>query len=59
MKFCVNFSKESKILDKVDEINIQYNRIESSEALSQFCEEHKNQRINLCIDNLEEGLYNN
>ena len=59
MKFCVNFSKESKILDKVDEINIQYNRIESAEALSQFCEEHKNQRINLCIDNLEEGLYNN
>ena len=56
MKYCIDFNKDSKILDKVDEINIQYDRIQDENALSQYCEEHKKQRINVCIDDLESGL---
>jgi len=56
MKYCIDYNKESQILDRVDEINIQYNKIQDEEALSQFCEQHQKQRINICIDDLEEGI---
>lgn len=56
MKYCIDYNKESSILDKIDEINIEYKRIESDEALQAFCEEHKNQRINVCINDYEEGI---
>jgi len=59
MKYCINFNRGSKILDKVDEINIQYGRIENEDALVQFCEKHKDQRINLCMDDIEEAINNN
>lgn len=59
MKYCIDFNKDTQILDKVDEINIFLDRIESLEALSQFSEEHKNQRINVCITDLEKALIDN
>ena len=58
MKYCINYNKESRIIDKVDEINIFLSKIESLEALSQFCEEHIKQRINVCIEELDETLGN-
>ena len=56
MKYCIDYYKESSILDKVDEINIEYKRIESNEALETFCGDHRNQRVNVCINDLEEGI---
>lgn len=45
MKFCTNFSKKSKITNKVDELNIPYQK-----NLLDFIQEHQNQRINITID---------
>ena len=59
MKYCIDFNKDTQILDKVEEINIFLDRIESLDALSQFNEEHKNQRINVCITDLEKALVDN
>lgn len=59
MKYCIDFNKESKILDKVDEINIDYTRIENLDALKIFCEEHIKQRINVCLNDFEEAKNNN
>lgn len=59
MKYCIDFNKDTQILDKVEEINIFLDRIESLDALSQFNEEHKNQRINVCITDLEKALADN
>ena len=59
MKYCIDFNKDTQILDKVEEINIFLDRIESLDALSQFNEEHKNQRINVCITDLEKALTDN
>ena len=53
MKFCINFNKKSKILNKVDEINVKYDRIQDDEALASFCKEHSNQRLNICFDNMD------
>lgn len=59
MKYCIDFSKDTHILDKVDEINVFYDRIQDLEALDQFCQEHIKQRINVCFTDLDKGLYDN
>ena len=59
MKYCIDWNKEGTLLDKADEINIFYNRVESLDALLTFCNEHKNQRINVCMENLEKSLQEN
>ena len=53
MKYCIDFNKNTQILDKVDEINVFYDKIENLDALLDFCNEHNKQRINVCITDLE------
>ena len=55
MKYCINYyGQENDLLDKADEINIELNHIKNLERdLMDFCELHKNQRINICISNYE------
>ena len=46
MKYCIDFLQECyPILDKVDEINIKYNR--KNTHILDFVNEHKNQTINV------------
>lgn len=59
MKYCIDYSKDTQILDKVDEINVFRDKIQDLEALEQFCEKHKEQRINVCIKDLEEAINQN
>ena len=59
MKYCIDFNKEAHILDKVDEINVFYDRVQDLEALEQFCQEHINQRINVCITDLDKAINEN
>ena len=55
MKYCIDWRAKSTILDKVDEINIDIINKEIS-SITEFAKEHKNQRINLCINDYEEGI---
>ena len=61
MKYCIDFLQECyPILDKVDEINIKYNR--KNTHILDFINEHKNQTINVCLENKESVdtfLFNN
>lgn len=54
MKYCVDFSQKSAVLDKVDEINLRYDRREIT--FVDFLQEHKNQRINICIDDMTDFI---
>ena len=56
MRFCINYNPHSHILNKVDEINIDYKRVQDIVALNQFCQEHINQRINICVAEVEEAI---
>lgn len=47
MKYCLNYKRGSKYLDKAEEININFH--EKLSHLLQFLKEHSEQRINLCI----------
>jgi len=59
MKYCINFyGKQIDLLDTIDEININVSKIQDLNELKDFCELHKNQRINLCINDWQEGLNN-
>jgi len=51
MKYCIEYNKnkDSKYLDKVDEININFDKVESIDALIKFCQKHEKQRINICL----------
>lgn len=51
MKYCINFQNETRILDKVDEINIKYNR--QNTHILEFLMEHPEQSINICLENAE------
>lgn len=57
MKYCINYTKTSKILNEVDEITIRYNHLDSTlfELLN------KDKRINIAIDenNIEDFRNNN
>lgn len=59
MKYCINYNKKSHILDTIDEINVFLDRVEDNTALSTFCDEHINQRINICIKDVEKALSEN
>jgi len=56
MKYCINYSNKSHILDKVDEIIIRYDEKKLLELFTQFIPAHQEQRIivRLLGDNIEE-----
>ena len=57
MKYCINFyGKQINLLDEVDEINIDLSKIKDLNDLNDFCKIHKNQKINLCINDLEDAI---
>ena len=58
MKYCIDFyGTEIDLLNQIDEINIDLSKIRSIEnELEDFCELHKHQRINLCINDYEEAI---
>ena len=47
MKFCLNYKRGSKYLEKAEEININFH--DKLSHLLDFLIEHSEQRINLCI----------
>lgn len=51
MRYCMNFQNETRILNKVDEINIKYNR--NNTHILEFLEAHQGQIINICLENAE------
>lgn len=51
MKYCIDYNKKSKILDKVDEINIVYNLKDTT--LLEFLLTNKEKRVNICIEDLD------
>lgn len=57
MKYCIDFyGQQLDLLNQVEEININLLNIKNLNDLEEFCELHKNQRINLCIDDYEEAI---
>lgn len=59
MKYCIDFyGKQIDLLNKIDEINIDVLQIKTLGDLEEFCKLHKNQRINLCINDYEEAINN-
>ena len=57
MRYCINFYGEQiDLLNEVDEINIDISKLKEIKDLEEFCELHKNQRINLCINNYEDAI---
>lgn len=61
MKYCIDFygDRNLDILDEVDEINIDISKIKDLNDLGEFCELHKNQRINLCIEDYDIAIEKN
>lgn len=58
MKYCIDFQgKQLDIFDEVDEINIDILKT-NLEDLKEYCELHKDQRINLCINNYDDAIDN-
>lgn len=55
MKYCVDYSSKNSVLEKVDEINIDIVNKEITNVVD-FAKKYKNQRINLCINDYEEGI---
>ena len=45
MKYCINYSNKSHIIDKVDEILIKYDKNKILELFTQFIPAHLNQRV--------------
>lgn len=59
MKYCIDFYGEQiDLLNQADEINIDISKIKELNDLEKFCELHKNQRINLCINDYEDAINN-
>ena len=58
MKYCFNYyGKDIELLNSIDEINVELSHIKNLERdLKEFCDLHKNQRINLIIDDYEIAL---
>lgn len=58
MKYCITWygDNNSKMLEKAEEINIDLSKVKDLTDLPEFCEQHPNQRINLCIDDFEDGM---
>ena len=51
MKYCIEYHRDSSILDEIDEINIKYNSKETT--LITFLETFKEKRVNICIPEQE------
>lgn len=49
MKYCVNYSNQSKVLDKVDEIRVYYTNYEDIIKIVEFCKTHPEQTIIISI----------
>lgn len=45
MKYCINYSNKSHIIDKVDEVLIRYDKNKILELFTQFIPAHLNQRV--------------
>ena len=60
MNFCIDFygDRTMELLKTADEINILLEKIKDLTDLPEFCEIHKNQRINLCINDYDEDGIN-
>jgi hypothetical protein len=54
MKFAIDYQKEFKYLNDVDEINIKYRREDTT--LLDFCLLHQEQRINIIIENEQDFI---
>ena len=61
MKYCINYSNKSHIIDKVDEILIRYDKNKILELFTQFIPAHLNQRviIQLIEENNIDTIVNN
>lgn len=57
MEFCVNYKKDFKYLNDVNEITIQFRR--KNKSLVDFLLLHQNQRINIFIQDEEDFIKNN
>ena len=57
MKYCVDYKKDFRYLDQVDELTVHFRRKDTS--LVDFLLLHPNQRINIYIDNEEDFIENN
>lgn len=57
MKYCVNFTKNFKYMDEVDEFTITFEDI--YESLLYFISKYKDKRINILISNEESFIENN
>ena len=51
MKYCIDYNKKSKIIDKVDEINIIYNLKDTT--LLEFLLTNQTKRVNICFEELD------
>jgi hypothetical protein len=56
MKYCVDYQREFKYLNEVDEITITYNRKDTT--LVRFLNAHKDQRVNIYIADEQDFLEN-
>lgn len=56
MKYCMDYNKQSKLLDKVDEININIRNLDDLQLVIDWTQSHNKQRINLCLLDYELGL---
>ena len=52
MKYCINYRRDIKCKNEVDELRIDYNRNDST--LFDFISVHKDQRINIVINDVKE-----
>lgn len=57
MKFCIDYKRDFKYLNDVDEITIRFRRKDTS--LVDFLLEHQKQRINIYIEDEEDFIENN
>ena len=55
MKYCIDYTPNSSKLDKVNEINIPFNK-DKILTLIDFLKNHTNQRVNIYIKDIEECL---
>ena len=58
MKYCINYYGEQiELLNTIDEINIDLSHVNNLERdLLDFCELHKEQRINLIVNDYNEAI---
>lgn len=56
MKYCVDYKKDFRYLDQVDELTVHFRRKDTS--LVDFLLLHQKQRVNICIDDEEDFIDN-